>query len=213
MVLVISVPSSDNPRKENIMIITAIATMLLGQGAVAAAPVLACPIMGSNSPATGKAIDYNGVRYVMCCGGCPEPFKKDPTTALKNEKLKGKLVGVSLFDPVSGARIEAKNAKSFADYNGIRYYFANDDEKKAFDAEPKKFTAAPKKEALYCAVMGHDLKDYATAGGYVDVEETRYYVCCADCLAAMKKDAPALVAKAKSAVKAPGAMDAPVKKG
>ena len=191
------------------MIITALATLLIGQGAAA----VVCPMTAEASPATGKAIDYNGVRYTMCCGGCDGAFKKDPAAALKNEKLKGKLVGVSLFDPVSGARIEEKNAKGgSADFNGVRYYFANADEKKEFDAEPKKFATAPKKDALFCAVMGHEVKDYASAGGYVNVGDTRYYVCCGDCLEAMKKDPAGMAAKAKN-VKAPGALDAPVKKG
>jgi YHS domain-containing protein len=190
------------------MITLAIASLVLGQGAAA----VVCPMTGGASPSTGKAVDYNGVRFTMCCGGCDAPFKKDPAKALKSDALKGKLVGVALFDPVSGARITEKSAKGgFSDFDGVRFYFANADEKKAFDAEPKKFAKAPEKEALYCAVMGHELKDYSTAGGYVDVESVRYYTCCADCTAALKKD-PSLVAKAKSAVKPVAAMDAPVKK-
>src|SRR5688572_22186323 len=118
------------------MITLAIASLILTQGAT----VVACPISGSASPTTGKAIDYSGIRYTMCCGGCDAPFKKDPAKSLKSEALKGKLVGVSLFDPVSGARIIEKAAKGgFSDFDGVRFYFANADEKKAFDAEPKKF--------------------------------------------------------------------------
>jgi YHS domain-containing protein len=191
------------------MITLAIASLILTQGA---AVTVACPMTGEASPSTGKAVDYNGVRYTMCCGGCDTPFKKDPAKALKSETLKGKLVGVSLFDPVSGARITEKAAKGGStDFEGVHYYFASADEKKAFDAEPKKFTKPVEKEALYCVVMGHELKDYATAGGYVDIENVRYYTCCMDCNAALKKD-PSLAAKAKSAVKPLAAMDAPVKK-
>jgi len=170
-----------------------------------------CPMTGEASTDAGKSVDYNGVRYTMCCGGCDAPFKKDPAAALKSDKLKGKVVGVSLFDPVSGARIEAKDAKSSVDFAGTRYFFSSVDERKEFDADPKKFTATPKQDALFCAVMGHELKDYATAGGYADIEGTRYYTCCTDCLAQLKKN-PALAAKAKNAVHAPVAMDAPVKK-
>ena len=190
------------------MITLAIASLVLAQGAA----TVVCPMTGEASPSTGKAIDFKGVRYTMCCGGCDTPFKKDPVKALKSDTLKGKLVGVSLFDPISGARMTEKAAKGVSsDFNGVRYYFASIDEKAKFDAEPKAFTKAPEKEALYCAVMGHELKDYATAGGYVDIENVRYYTCCMDCNAALKKD-PSLAAKAKSAVKAVAAMDAPVKK-
>ncbi len=190
------------------MITLAIASLILAQGSAA----VVCPMTGGASPETGKAVDYNGVRYTMCCGGCDGPFKKDPQKSLKNEALKGKLVGISLFDPVSGARITEKAAKGVSsDFNGIRYYFASTDDKAKFDAEPKAFTKAPEKEALYCAVMGHELKDYATAGGYVDLANVRYYTCCAGCNTALKKN-PALADKAKSAVKPVAAMDAPVKK-
>jgi YHS domain-containing protein len=191
------------------MITFAIATLILGQGAAA----VVCPMTGGASPTDGPGVDYKGVRYTMCCGGCPGGFKKDPAAALKNEKLKDKLVGVALFDPVSGLRVNEKGAKGgFSDFNGVRYYFVNADEKKSFDANPKTFTKMPEKEALFCAVMGHGLKDYSSAGGYVDFENVRYYTCCADCQTAMKKDAATFAAKAKNAVKASSAMDAPVKK-
>ncbi len=190
------------------MITLAIASLILAQGSAA----VVCPMTGGASPEMGKAVDYNGVRYTMCCGGCDAPFKKDPAKSLKSEALKGKLVGISLFDPISGARITEKAAKGgFSDFDGVRFYFASTDSKSKFDAAPKTFAKAPEKEALYCVVMGHDLKDYATAGGYVDIETVRYYTCCADCNAALKKN-PSLAAKAKSAVKAVAAMDAPVKK-
>jgi YHS domain-containing protein len=188
------------------MITILFASIALGPGA------LTCPMTGESITKSFADIDYNGVRYSMCCGGCPDAFKKDPATALKNEKLKDKTVGVSLFDPVSAVRVVEKDAKGGSeDFNGVRYYFQNAEDKTAFDAEPKKFTATPKKELLYCAVMGHPIKDYATAGGYVDVAETRYYVCCPDCLAALKKDPQSIIAKVQDKVKAPLAMDAPKK--
>jgi YHS domain-containing protein len=190
------------------MITLAIATLILGQSAS-----VVCPISGGATKADGPAIDYKGVRYTMCCNNCPTAFKNDPATALKNEKLKDKLVGVALFDPVNGLRINEKGAKGgYSDFSGVRYYFLTADEKKSFDAAPKSFTKMPEKEALYCAVMGHALKDYSSAGGYVDFENVRYYTCCADCQAAMKKDPSGFAAKAKAEVKASAAMDAPVKK-
>jgi YHS domain-containing protein len=188
------------------MVTTLIASLLLTQGA------LVCPMTGEEISKSAADIDYNGVRYSMCCGGCPDAFKKDPAKALANKSLEGKLVGIALFDPVSGARVEEKNAKGGSeDYKGIRYFFQTAEDKSAFDADPKKFSAAPKKELLFCAVMGHELKDEATAGGYVDFEETRYYVCCADCLAALKKDTKALVAKVQAKAVTPVAMNAPKK--
>jgi len=187
------------------MITTIIASMMLQGG-------LVCPITGEAISTSAADIDFNGVRYSTCCGGCPDEFKKDPAKALKNKALDGKTVGVSLFDPVSGTRIEAKNAKGGTeDYKGVRYFFASAEDKKAFDADPKMYAAAPKKEVLYCLVMGHPVKDEASAGAYVDFEGTRYYTCCADCQAAMKKDMAAFAAKAGDKAKAPVAVDAPKK--
>lgn len=43
-----------------------------------------CPVMPSmevdvaQAVAEGLYVDHEGRRYVFCCGGCPEVFKKDP---------------------------------------------------------------------------------------------------------------------------------------
>jgi YHS domain-containing protein len=162
---------------------------------------------------TAGDIDYNGVRYGTCCAGCPEAFKADPAGALKSKRLENKTVGTSLFDPVTGLRIEPKNAKGGSeDYKGIRYYFASEENKKSFDADPKMYAAAAKKEVLYCAVMGHAVKDYASAGGYVTVEETRYYVCCGSCLNVFKEKSKEIAAKVQDKAKVPAAFDAPKSK-
>ncbi len=194
------------------MLSTVIASLLVSFAAQG--PALHCPVTGEAVPASAKAsVDYNGVRYTPCCAGCAGPMKKDPVKMLKSEKLKGLVVGVGLFDPVTGLRVNAKEAKGgFSDFEGVRYMFASADSKKAFDAEPKKFGIQPEKEALFCAVMGHEVKDYASAGGYVDHAGTRYYVCCAGCMGPMKKDAAALAAKAAKEVKKPAVMDSPKEK-
>lgn len=170
------------------------------------APAVVCPVSHEASPADGKKVDYNGVRYTMCCGDCDKMFTKEPAKALSDKGLEGKLVGVALFDPVSGARIEQKAAKASSDYKGIRYFFLTSDEKTTFDGAPDTYATAPKKEALWCAVMGHAVDDYATAGGYVDLDGTRYYVCCTDCLAKMKVQAKALAPSAKDHVHEPVAV-------
>lgn len=40
-----------------------------------------CPVMKEEVESYSKAdsyVDFEGVRYYMCCGGCYEPMKKDP---------------------------------------------------------------------------------------------------------------------------------------
>lgn len=180
------------------MITSLIATLAIG----AMAPAdLSCPVMGSAVPANAKGVDYGGVRYLMCCAGCDGTFAKNPTKYTK--AAEGKTIGYSLFDPVSGIRVDSKKAKGTMDFGGVRYYFASEDDLAAFKADSKKYTKAPEKEVLYCAVMGHAIEDYATAGAYVDIKGIRYYTCCGDCQAEMKKAPDGFTSKVKDKVAAP----------
>ena len=173
-------------------------------------PSLVCPTTGEAVAKAASSIDYAGVRYGTCCAGCDGPFKKDPAKALKSPALKGKTAGVSLFDPVTGLRLDAKAARGgSSDFGGVRYLFASAENKKAFDAEPKKYGTSPAKEALFCPVMKHEVASYAASGGYVDHEGVRYYVCCGGCMDGLKADPAKFVANASAAVKAPVAKNAP----
>ena len=184
------------------MIITTLAALVLGQSAS-----LYCPVMGTAISGKGAgSFDYNGARYVMCCSGCPTPFKNEPEKYIKASAEKNRTVGISLYDPTTGIAIDAKKSKGSSDFGGLRYYFASEDGKKAFDAEPKKFGVRPKKEVMYCIVMGHAMASYKDAGAYVDKGDTRYYVCCPDCLAKLKGDLDNLTAKAADKVHEPKAV-------
>ncbi len=171
---------------------------------------LVCPMTAEEVNSSSQTIDFAGTRFAMCCGGCPDMFKRDPSAAIKSEKLVGKTFGVFLFDPVSNKRIDDKAAKGgTSDYKGTRYLFANMAEKEKFDANPKLFVKAPTKEVLYCAVAGEAIKNYAAAGGFVDVADTRYYMCCPDCLAKFKANPSEFTAKVTAKVSKPAAMDSP----
>lgn len=179
---------------------TAIASFILGVVPFQATTpgqkvVVHCPITGEEVGVASGTFDYKGVRYQMCCAGCPDPFKANPDKALQDDKLKGLLVGVGLFDPVSGYSIRANKAEGgSSDYNGVRYYFSSADDKTAFDADPKKFTTVPAKEVRYCPIMKHEVKSYDKSGGYADINGVRYYICCSECLAKLKADPTAGVA-------------------
>lgn len=147
-----------------------------------------CVVLGDSYAKAAETIDYKGVRYGTCCGGCGGQFMANPDAVLAADVKKNILVGVSLFDPVSGARIEAKAGTPRSIYQSVEYYFAKADEKTTFDAAPAKFTAAPAKEVLHCPVQNDAIASYAAAGGYVDVAGVRYYVCCASCLGPLQKD-------------------------
>jgi YHS domain-containing protein len=191
------------------MLITVLATLAIGLAPQA--PVVNCAVMGDATDSKSVALDYNGVRFPMCCDSCVTMFKRSPDRYLTPDRVKKSgTVGYSLFNPVTGLRIEIKDAKGgFADYQGVRYFFASADEKKAFDTDPKKFGTLPKNEALYCAVMGHGIKSYAAAGGYVDHNDTRLYVCCGGCMGKLKADTAGYADKSKAQVKKPAVQSAP----
>jgi len=183
------------------MLITTIAALLVGQ----TSPLL-CPVMGSAVHGKGSgSYDYNGARYTMCCAGCNGAFEKDPAKFVKQSTEAKKVVGINLFDPTTGLKIDTKQAKASADFGHLRYYFATEEGKKKFEDNPKQFTVQPKKEALWCAVMNHSLKSYAEAGAYVDQGDTRYYVCCPGCLSKLKADPSNLTAKIRDKVSVPKA--------
>ena len=125
--------------------------------------------------------DYKGVRYYYCCSACKPQFDKDQAKFLKDAKNQGKAIGMSLFDPVTDIRIESQKATGHSDYDGVRYFFAREDGKTAFDKEPKKYTVAPKNEVLFCPVSNEIVKSYVKASDYSNYKDTRYYFCCAGC--------------------------------
>jgi YHS domain-containing protein len=159
-----------------------------------------CVLTGDAYAKAAETIDYKGVRYGTCCGGCGGDFIAKPDAILAEDVKKNILVGLSLFDPVSGERIEAKPDSPSSIYKSVKYYFAKADEKATFDATPAKFTAAPTKEVLHCPVQNDAIANYAAAGGYVDVDGVRYYVCCASCLAMLQKDPSQYTGKVASMI-------------
>lgn len=154
----------------------------------------------------GAKVDYSGVRFAFCCGGCDGTFTKEPTKFFTGKDTKGKVFGYSLFDPVSMKPIESKNAKGYSDYLGVRYYFASTDNKATFDQDMKKFGTMPKKECMVCPVSGEKIESYAKAGGYADFEGVRYYFCCPNCSGGFSKDSASFAEKNKSNISAPKAL-------
>lgn len=145
---------------------------------------LDCAVMGSPVKETTKvALDYAGVRYPFCCGGCDSSFAGNP--AKFSVAAKGKTIGFFLFDAVSGARLNfSDEVKEFGpiDFKGTRYYFASQANADAFKADSKKYATVPTKEVLRCPKSKEDIENPADAAGYVDVAGVRYYICCEHCL-------------------------------
>src|SRR5579871_4986624 len=98
----------------------------------------ACPVLGSKIDAVTKDIrssDYRGVRYYFCCDSCKPQFDKNQDKFLKanNDKTPDRVIGASLFDPITTKRIDQEKAAAHTDYSGVRYFFVKEDDKKTFD--------------------------------------------------------------------------------
>lgn len=166
---------------------------------------LTCAVMSGNpAKAGGPAVEWQGIKFTMCCGGCDASFSKEPVKYLKAAAEKGTVVGVSLFDPVSGMRVN--EPKITSDYKGVRYAFADDADKASFTKEPAKFTKMPEKVVMTCPVSGEAVPSYGAAGGYVDYKGIRYFACCSDCMKSMTKDIATLSKKVEGKAVAPMAM-------
>ena len=161
-------------------------------------PPLHCPAtLEEITGAPAITMEYGGALYGTCCGGCDGPFLKDPKGLIAKAIKANKTVGAFEYDPVSGAKIDAKKAAAFSDYKAVRYYFAKDDEKAKFDAKPASFVADVKSESQSCPVSGKKMAN-DSAGAYADYSGVRYYFCCTDCEAKFKAD-PAKFAASASA--------------
>ena len=176
------------------MLISAIA-LALSMGTIDETPMV-CPIMGSPVKADAAKLEYAGMAFGFCCGGCDTTFEKDPKAALKKAEKGTSAIGAFLFDPISHNRIKSDKAKGMVDYQGVRYYFESEANMAEFKKDMKKATTAPKKESLTCPVMGEKIESYSKASGYMDYEGVRYYFCCAGCEPAMKKDPAKYAGKA-----------------
>lgn len=181
------------------MIISTIAALVLGAQGVKAGPTF-CPSTLEKVDTPAVTMSYGGALYSTCCGGCDKPFMKDPNGSIAKAVKEKKTIGVFMYDPISGSRIDAKDAKAYTDYKSIRYFFAKTDEKTKFDAKPAQFVGEIKSEAYFCPVT----KEKTTAkeaAGYGDYEGTRYFLCCGGCISTFRNNPAKFVAEAKSAVK------------
>ena len=149
---------------------------------------LTCPVLGEAIPANAPSLEYAGLRVSFCCAGCDEKFAKNPTEYLKQADEEKKTVAISLFDPVSGTRLNLDKAAEIMDFKGVRYPFASKANHDEFMAFPGLFTETPEKESLTCPVMKNDVASYSAAAGYADFKGVRYYFCCDGCDANFKKD-------------------------
>lgn len=179
------------------MITALIATLFASTTLSADIKPTVCPIMGSPANMAGTRVDFAGYRVAFCCGGCSGAFAKEPAKALASDRVKGKIAGTFLFDPVSGRRVDTDKGTSFVkEHEGMRYFFTSKENMSAFAATPAKYTKRAKQEVLKCPVSGEDIGSYSNSGGYADYKDIRYFFCCGSCIGEFGKDPAKFTGKA-----------------
>jgi YHS domain-containing protein len=181
------------------MLTTALAALVLGFTGPQT-PMHCVTTLEDITGAPANTYTYAGAVFGTCCGGCGAPFQKDPAAAIAKASKADKAIGAFMYDPVSGLRIDGKKAAASSDYKAIRYFFASEDEKKKFDAKPAMYVSDVKSEAYFCPITKHATAS-DKAGGFVDYKGTRYFTCCGDCVAELRKDPSKYVGNAASSVK------------
>jgi YHS domain-containing protein len=92
---------------------------------------MTCPVMkgGKVNPTTAPRVAINDNLFLTCCGGCPAAIEKTPTKYVKE-----------LRDPVSGSMFTLAEKAPHSMHKGVHYFFASEENKKAFDADPDKYS-------------------------------------------------------------------------
>lgn len=173
---------------------------------------LKCAVMGAPTTEKSRAIEYAGAKFPFCCGGCDAAFAKEPGKYLADASKSGTTIGMFMFCPVSGEKLDMDKVKETVDYKGMRYGFCCGDCKGAFQKDPAKYAKLPEKESLVCPVSGEKIESYSAASGFVDHEGVRYYLCCGGCADPMKKDAAKVLAGGKAKITKPVSIPFKVKK-
>lgn len=159
---------------------------------------LTCPIMqGKAANLKSEAVLLGGFQFNFCCPGCDAKFKKDAAGAVKKAAAAKMTVGSFLFDPTTGLRIKSEDAKGSSDFKGIRYYFASEENRAKFTADPAFFAVSPKQEVLTCVVAKEAIKTHADAAAYLDHKGVRYYICCPSCISQFKASPDKFVGNGK----------------
>jgi len=120
--------------------------------AVAAAPAdpkvqKFCPIMTTDEvdPENSVAVDYQGVKILLCCDTCVAKFKRDPAAyldpkyipALAGKELPKRTIE-QVYCPVNPERkVSARDP--FVTYQGVKVYVFNDAARTRFEKDPARY--------------------------------------------------------------------------
>jgi YHS domain-containing protein len=173
-------------------------------------PQLVCPVMGNAVAAPADlVVRYNGIEFHLCCDGCDDRFIAAPEQFIEAASEGNAAIGVFLFDPVTGNRVVAGDAKATRVHQGILYAFESPESATRFDAAPRDLARSASREGASCPVMKTPIKNPALASGFADHAGVRFYFCCPGCETDFAKD-PAAFSAAAAATPSVARLAAPV---
>lgn len=148
-----------------------------------AGPAIVCAVSGDPIDTESKHFDVNGIRFAVCRPDCEAEFRKAPFSWLVKSAREGRIVGIGVFDPISGKRLTPQTARGgTSDFGGVRFAFSTPANKAVFDAEPKRYGTIPEKSSETCPIMGVKLGPLFLAPAFRDIDGVRYFACCEQCM-------------------------------
>lgn len=163
-----------------------------------------CPVMGGK---INKAlyVDANGKRIYVCCKGCIDKVKAEPSKYIKKLEAQGITVARTPVEqtlcPVMGGKI---NKALYVDSGGKRIYMCCEGCIDKLKADPAKYIkklesqgitlASTPVEQTLCPVKGTKINKAV----YVDADGKRIYLCCKGCVDKVKADPSKYISKLES---------------
>ena len=173
----------------SLLVVLLIATTAVAEDKAPPTLQTQCPVMGGKIDKS-MYVDHDGKRIYVCCAGCINAIKKDPTKYIKKLEAEGiTLEKRQTQCPVMGGKV---NKNLYVDHNGKRIYVCCAGCITAVKKDPAKYIKKLEAEGVtlekrqtQCPVMGGKINKKL----YVDHGGKRIYVCCEGCINAVKKDA------------------------
>lgn len=162
------------------------------------APALVCPITGATVDDDSPFVCISGIQFRFKDVASRSAFLKAPREALAKAAAKGRIVGVSFFDPVARKSMilsrdgqirepDISAVKTWSPFGGVLYPLASPRSENAFLRGASRFLQEPAKYSLWCPIMRKSTVSIERSVGYVDQGDTRFYICCESCMAQVSR--------------------------
>ncbi|MCA0360552.1 MAG: hypothetical protein LCH41_05815 [Armatimonadetes bacterium] len=159
------------------MILTALLGLAISLPAqtseIAKMPETMCPVMKGRPTTSRFAVDYGPFRTYVCCDTCVRTFRDSPGRYMEQAGRQGTKVGIILFHPKTGERLDPKAANRFQELGS--FFAPLKSGMPDVDSSLLSWEVIPRQECLTCPITGKELACSGQAAGYLDLEGLRVY--------------------------------------